>query len=226
MATEAQRTILKTIHSNTHARLDGRSLRPLKDAGYLKDDNKLTIVGYHEIGLWKRAPYFDLSKIKPEDFAGKSVMVSEEFYDYADEYEEYSYELDAEKIVTIYKEYLGVVNEHIKKYWSNDMDYALDRNMSVSPDEPLRQVDINIRRHYQGQANKIVNLAKQHTSEECGWKSDMRYTHHIVIEAAQRLLDGQKNICVSTSRKYSFHDTEDELKLVQHGEALEKQIGL
>ena len=219
MTKEAQKRILRNLHKNSSIQIDGRKLRPLKDTGYLNDDLSLTINGYHAIGLWKRAPYFDISNINPEDYSGKVIFMSEEFYRYDENIEEHSYELDAEKVISIYKEYLEVTNKYIKEYWSNEMDYALDRNIPVNHDEPLRQVDINIRKYYQGLSNRIINLAQRKAEEECSSKSDMRYTHHIIVETAKRYLDGQQNICVNTSKKYSFNDTEDELDMVKHKEA-------
>lgn len=226
MPTESQKQILLSIHKNPNIQIDGRSLRPLKDSGYISNNRQLTIFGYHAIGLWKRAPYFDLSKINPADYSGKIITMSEEFYRYDENTEEHSYELDAEKVVAIYKEYLEVANKYIKEYWNNEIDYTLDRNISIDQNTAFRQADINIRKHYQRQSNQIVYLAQRKAEEECALKADMRYTHHIVIETAKRYLDGQTNICVNTSKKYSFDDTEDEMMLVKYGDAVENKISL
>jgi hypothetical protein len=212
MISNKQRNILRQIYNNSHLSVDGRSLRPLRENGFITARNTLTLQGYHAIDLWKNAPYLE-PEIDFDNFE-EVIVIREEFYVY-DEFHEYEYLLDTKKVLELYKDYISEVNDQISRFWSVELDYGVENVLKDNYGDGLKKL-------YKRNIKTIVNSAKNKAKQEGFSKSGFGYTYHILIDSAEQLLKRLKNIHVSTSKKYSFYDTPDELDLIKYNEAEHK----
>ena len=207
---DAQREALAALVHNRDARVDKRSLNALRRSEYWSDEDGVTLQGYHAVGLKRHTPLFRIPD--PSEYAhltGKTVVLTEEIealYEdgeptldiYGDPIppDRREFRLSAEKIMKAYVSILEDANRRIEAQWSFSAD---------------REVDLAKRHNWSGAKSKPL-FVKKDALEKAEFDSEFRYTSQTVIHLGRRLLDENRpknaDVNVSSSRKYSFSDTD------------------
>lgn len=208
--TDAQREALSALVHNRDARVDKRSLNALRRSEYWSAEEGVTLRGYHAMGIKRHTPLYRIPD--PGEYshlAGKTVVLTEEIEPIYEDGEppldidgepvppdRREFRLSAAKIMEAYVSILEDANRRIEARWSFSADLEFDL----------------AKRHKWSGAKSRPLFVKKDALEKAEFDSKFRYTSQTVIELGRRLLDETRpktgDVNVSSSRKYSFSDTD------------------
>lgn len=163
-------------------KIDGRSLRSLKKRGYISTDGKITDMAKILCGIFENIPSLPYCNIS---FYDEQISV-QEFSTCccgSTDKETFSCNLNAAKLIEEYNKYVSFVNSYIISKWDITMD-----------NDPKKWKQF------------IVNQAKTK------YWSENAYTSDIVVGIVTDIMNGKDSGDYSTSEKYSFGDTPNEVE--------------